>query len=122
MRYLTAQPTAHARGVDSDYLIPLQRVGIGLERQRRTAVVPDTDVITGADILVDAKLWLGHGFALGHLLLPKRLLPTLALQHAFAVGDDHLETGVSGREGARKSAHSAVHVVGIDARDPFHTH
>ena len=88
---LAAQPAADAAVDHRGDGVAAQRVGIGLDGQRRAAGQADAGMVAGADILVDAVARAHHARAARELRRIFGAQAALAHQLAFAVGDDHLE-------------------------------
>ena len=91
-----AQPAADAAFDHGRHRIGAQRIGIGLDGQRRTSGQPDAGMIAGANVVVDAVARFHHALAALELLGIFGAHAALAHQHAFAVGDDHLEPALGG--------------------------
>ena len=96
VRDLAAQPAADAALDHGRDRIGAQRIGIGLDRQRRAARQPDAGMVAGADLVVDAEARPHHARAALELLGVLGAHAALARKLAFAVGDDHLEPALGG--------------------------
>src|ERR1700731_4343225 len=82
-RYLAAIATADAIIVDGRNRVVLERIVGMFDRERRTAGQPDTGVIAGADVLVDAETLAHHALPVAHRFLEQRFHPALLVEHAF---------------------------------------
>src|SRR4051812_17337875 len=94
MRVLAAQAAADAALDDGGDRIAPQRVRVVLDGERRAAGEADARVIARAGVLVHAVLHADHPFTRSDLFCSDWFEPALALQLAFAVGDDDFETRV----------------------------
>src|SRR5690606_4916181 len=84
--------------IDPGDRVGAQRIAGVAHAEGRTAGDADAGMVAGADVLVDAVTHPQHPLAGGEptcLLWPG---PALALELAFAFGDDHLEAGRIGGE------------------------
>src|SRR5262249_44866573 len=68
-----------------------EQIGIGLHRQRWTAREPDTGMVAGAQLVVDAVAGLYQSLAALEFVGLLDTDAALPRQHAFAVGNDHFE-------------------------------
>jgi hypothetical protein len=91
MGHLAAQPAADAAFDHRGDRVAPQRIGIGFHRQRWTARQPDTGMIAGAQLIVDAIARLHHPLAALEFLGVLDADAALPRQHALAVGNDHFE-------------------------------
>src|SRR5690606_41835252 len=123
MRVLAAQPAADALlRIDPGHGIGAQRVARVPHAQRRAAGQADAGMVAGADVLVHAVAHAQHPLACRE---PARLLRTnaaLALQLALALGDDHLEPRLVGRQ---RLGERLLHLAGpyaVQRAPPSHAH
>ncbi len=119
VRDLAAQPAADAALDHGRHRIAAQRIGIGLDRQRRAAGQPDAGMVAGADLVVDAEAHPHHALAALELLGILGAHAALARELAFAVGDDHLEAALGGAHGLLQGLGHLGDAVAAHRAQPF---
>src|SRR5258708_15133611 len=93
---LTAQAAADTALDDAGDGIGAQRIGVGLDGERRAAGEADAGMIARADLVVDAVAHLDHALAARELARILGAHPALSRELSFAAGADHLEAPLGG--------------------------
>src|SRR5262249_34975726 len=99
--------------------VAAQRIGIGLDRERRTAGEPDAGMVAGADLLVDSEPDLDHPPAALELLGLLGAHAALAGELALAVGNDHLESALGRAHGRFERPRHLRDAVAAHRAQPF---
>src|SRR5690606_21698570 len=97
VRVLAAQAAAYAAVDDGGHGLSAREVGVVLEGERRAGREPDAGVFARAGGLVHPVLHPDNALSRSKLLCRQGLELALALELAFAVGDDDLEPLVVAR-------------------------
>ena len=118
MRDFAAQAAADAAFDHGRHRIGAQRIGVGLDGERRAAGQPDAGMVAGADFIVDAKARLHHALAALELVGIRGADAALPRQHAFAIGDDDLEPMLGRAHGFLQRLHHFGHAVGVHGAQP----
>jgi hypothetical protein len=99
MSHLAAQATADTAFDNGGDRIAAQRIGIGFHRQRWATRQPDTGMVAGTQLVVDAETGLHHPLAALEFVGLLDADAALACQHAFAVGNNHFEAALGAAHG-----------------------
>src|SRR6185295_8232906 len=118
VRVLAAQPATDAAVDHGRDRVAAQRIGVVLHGERRAAGQPDARVVAGAGVLVDAIFHFHHSLARRELLRIDRPELALALELAFAFGNDDLEALVIGGHRFLQRLRDFADAVIVDGADP----
>ena len=115
----TADTAADAAIVDIRHRVLPQRVRIGLDGQRRTSGNTYTGMVASAGLTIDHETRPPGALPVLDRLVEQRFDAPLPIEHALALGDDHLQTGLGACQRLPQGLFHVFNTVSADRADPL---